>query len=303
MLIILKLLIRRHRPNKHNDQCKNPPRISNALPVSVWTYGRPVTLLQLDEATPSIKLSRARTGDQYYTTANRATNQVKNCARRQRKVKGRIHTGRLRVRADFRVADVINHTAQRARVRYFLADQPTTGRLRFSAAFFELLKLFRKISSFIQPALEMESFIPQPPTEPCPDYLPKRRPGVRYVRRASLPPLQSQDPVVSGISKRTKSSGAFPQERPTTSTAAASNPARHTAKSRARAAFLEGERAKFDEMFPPLTKAAAVQPGSQDRQPKDRVCNHILRVFPLPILLHPLLSPSRYHRGRPVVNL
>ena len=44
---------------------------------------------------------------------------VKNCARRQRKVKGRIHTGRLRVRADFRVADVINHCATRTRSLFF----------------------------------------------------------------------------------------------------------------------------------------------------------------------------------------
>lgn len=83
--------------------------------------------------------------------------------------------------------------------------------------------------------------VPHPPPGPRPDHLPLHRPGTRYVRPNSLPPLEGNFATVSGISRITKprcSSGT--------------NPARHTAKSRARAAFLEGERAKFDERFPPL---------------------------------------------------
>ena len=97
------------------------------------------------------------------------------------------------------------------------------------------------------------SIVPRPPLEPRPDYLPERRAGTRYVRPDCLPPLETRVTAASGLSMRTKpGSVSSAWSRPVTS----HNPARHTAKSRARAVFLEGERAKFDEMFPPLGKDA-----------------------------------------------
>lgn len=95
--------------------------------------------------------------------------------------------------------------------------------------------------------METGHIVPRPPPGPRPDYLPKHRAGVRYVRRGSLPPLKMIS-TVPGISMRAKLRSA--SAKPTVS----NNPARHTAKSRARAAFIEEERARFDEMFPPLNQ-------------------------------------------------
>lgn len=123
---------------------KNPPRISNALPVSVWTDGRPVTLLQLDEATPSIKLSRARTGDQYYTTANRATNQKSKTVLvanvRSKVVSTRDDCACAR-RLDYRVADVINHCATRT-LSLFFGRSAYDRTVTFFCCFFRAFEAF-----------------------------------------------------------------------------------------------------------------------------------------------------------------
>ena len=96
--------------------------------------------------------------------------------------------------------------------------------------------------------METGNIVPRPPPGPRPDYLPKHRAGIRYLRRGSLPPLKMIS-TVPGISMRNKLRSA--SARATTSSSS-NNPARHTAKSRARAAFIGEERARFDEMFPPL---------------------------------------------------
>lgn len=99
------------------------------------------------------------------------------------------------------------------------------------------------------------SVVPHSPPGPRPDYLPRYRPGARYVRRDSLPPLERGSDGVSGISRVTKPTSGSSEEK-SSKGPRQSIPARHTAKSRARAAFLEEERAKFDEKYPPLRRDA-----------------------------------------------
>lgn len=96
------------------------------------------------------------------------------------------------------------------------------------------------------------SVVPHPPPGPRPDYLPRYRAGTRYVRRDSLPPLERGLDGLSGISRVTKPTSGSSEEK----SFKGPIPARHTAKSRARAAFLEEERAKFDEKYPPLRRDA-----------------------------------------------
>ena len=106
------------------------------------------------------------------------------------------------------------------------------------------------------------SIVPRPPLGPPPDY---------------LPPLETRVTAASGLSKRTKpGSVSSAWSRPVTS----HNPARHTAKSRARAVFLEGERAKFDEMFPPLGKDAPAS-ASVGEKPVDHLKELVSSIFTL----------------------
>lgn len=116
--------------------------------------------------------------------------------------------------------------------------------------------------------------IPRPPTGPRPNHLPKSRAGTRYVRRRSLPPLEGSSVTTPGISKRINPRVVSARVKPSTPRpiTGTNPPPRHTAKSRARAAFLEEERAKFDEMFPPLKKGAPAQADVEEKSlPKEKV--------------------------------
>ena len=116
--------------------------------------------------------------------------------------------------------------------------------------------------------------MPCPPTGPRPGYLPTTRPGARYMRLGNLPPTETASASLPGISKKTDPRSVSARVK-TAAPRPSNTPPRHTAKSRARAAFLVEERAKFDEMFPPL---ASVQADAEERSlPKVQVSgvNHV----------------------------
>lgn len=113
--------------------------------------------------------------------------------------------------------------------------------------------------------------VPHPPAGPRPDYLPRYRAGTRYVRPDSLPPLERGSGGVSGITRITKPTSG-PSGEKSSKGPRQSIPARHTAKSRARAAFLEEERAKFDEKFPPLRRDPPIYAVAENPLVKRPVC-------------------------------
>lgn len=132
------------------------------------------------------------------------------------------------------------------------------------------------------------SVVPRPPHGPRPDYLPNYRAGTRYLRRDSLPPLERHSAIESCTYKPMRDSARekpFKGARPITS----SNPARHTAKSRARAAFLEDERAKFDERFPPVRQGTPARAVVVEKPLfKERVC----------VLFYNILCNNAYNHSR-----
>ena len=82
--------------------------------------------------------------------------------------------------------------------------------------------------------------IPHPPPGPPPP-LPRR-----FIRRRFIKPLDTRPAPVPGLWQPKDSKPNKPPKLGTDT--------KHTAKSRARATFLGGERAKFDARFPPLGK-------------------------------------------------
>lgn len=54
---------------------------------------------------------------------------------------------------------------------------------------------------------------PRPPAGKRPDYLPKRRPGTRYRRPNSLPPIECTTEPESRVSERARSSSEHKESR------------------------------------------------------------------------------------------
>ena len=115
----------------------------------------------------------------------------------------------------------------------------------------------------------------RPPTAPRPDGgIPKSRPGGRRGRRHSVPPLERDSVTESDISKRTLDSttprsAAWVAEKPSKAVRPVTGGSpKHTAKSRARAAFLVEERAKFDERFAPVQQGSPARGIIVEKLPK-----------------------------------
>ena len=90
---------------------------------------------------------------------------------------------------------------------------------------------------------------PRPPTGKRPDYQPKQRPGVRYVRRGSLPPIMpSNDTSRIGVFEGSaRSSASEPGLDSTVEKASKSSGRPKTARSRAPGARKKNKRTELQQ--------------------------------------------------------